>query len=84
MAQIIPENPQGRKPKEEYNDWLHQIARAKLKGEKPPRLLDLAGLKLSAGAGIIEKAHVHEELDRIRDRFKKARKRAQIPAPPKT
>jgi hypothetical protein len=84
MASIIPEHPQGRKPKQEYDTYLHRLARAKLKGEKQPRLRELTGIPLPKTDDPIAVSEYKDQMDRARDRFKKAKKSRQVPAPPKT
>lgn len=82
MAKIHGD-PRGRKREQHYDDWMQQIARAKLKGRKPPPLQHLAGIKRPTGDDRKETSEYKAELDTLRDRFKKARKQRQIPAPPK-
>lgn len=79
----IHKDPRGRKREQHYDDWMQQIARAKLQGRKPPPLQHLAGIKRPTGNDRKETSEYKAELDTLRDQFKKARKQRQIPAPPK-
>lgn len=79
----IHRDPRGRKREQHYDDWMQQIARAKVQGRKPPPLQDLAGIKRRTGDDRKETSEYKAELDTLRDQFKKARKQRQIPAPPK-
>jgi hypothetical protein len=83
MEKIIPEKPQGRKREQRYDDWMHQIARAKLRGDKPPRLSDLAGIKPPTNSDPALISAYKDKMESIRDAYKKAKKRRQLPSPPK-
>lgn len=83
VMEKIHQDPRGRKRGgkrgEQYDDWMHKIARARVKGQKPPRLRVLAGIARSAKE---LPGQYKEQMDALRDRFKKAKKQRQIPAPP--
>jgi hypothetical protein len=83
MDKIHHKSPQGRKKEEKYDDWMHQIARAKLRGKRPPELGELAGIMPPGTRDGDQTSAYKDKMDRIRDAFKKAKKGRQIPAPPK-
>lgn len=69
----------GRKKKATYDEWLAKEARAKLFGTKRPRLRDQAGKNRGEFQA---KGTFKDEMDMLRDKYKKAKKRRQLPVPP--
>jgi len=72
----------GRKKNAQYDEWLTKEARARLSGDRRPLLRDLARKQLPQTTEEAQESSFKAEMDRLRDAFKKARKRRQLPAPP--
>ncbi len=72
----------GRKKKSRYDEWRIKEARANLHGFRRPTLRELAGKSLPESRDPSASTAFKDEMDRLRDAFKKARKRRQLPFPP--
>ena len=72
-------NRSGRKRQAKYEEWLAKEARAEVSGTRRPLLRDLAGKNLTESQ---VRGQFKDEMDKLRDAVKKARKRRQLPVPP--
>lgn len=79
---VIRDHRRGRRKNPQYDEWLAIQARARLSGGRRPFLRDLAGRQLPQTNDSDQPTSFKDEMDRLRDAFKKARKRRQLPAPP--
>jgi hypothetical protein len=73
----------GRKRDTKYRHWLNEIETAELGGNRRPLLRDLARITAPGRGSRQECNDFLIQMQKIRDAFKKAKKRRQIPAPPK-
>jgi hypothetical protein len=69
----------GRKRESKYEEWLAKGARAEVSGTRRPLFRNLAGKNLTESQ---VQGQFKDEMDKLRDAFKKARKRRQLPIPP--
>jgi hypothetical protein len=72
----------GRKRNAQFEVWLAREARAGLQGLRRPPIRELAGKSLPESRDQSASTAFKDEMDRLRDAFKKARKRRELPIPP--
>jgi hypothetical protein len=73
----------GRKRDSKYQQWLNDIETAEICGKRRPFLRDLAGITALNKRSRQARNDILIQMQKIRDAFKKAKKRRQVPAPPK-
>lgn len=72
----------GRKREARYEEWLTKAARADLHGLHRPTLRELAGKNVPESRDQSASTSFKDEMDRLREAYKKAKKRRELPVPP--
>ena len=72
----------GRKKDGKYDQWMNEIETAELSGKPRPLLRDLAGIPAPCVGSRDLRGDFLIQMQKVRDAFKKAKKRRQLPVPP--